>query len=180
MRAQSRAGSRRIRLDGVSLIQQAFAVELLQQPPQSLDISVFIRDIRMVQVHPVAHLVGQVGPFLGEFHHVVAALFVVVGDGNRLSDVFLRDAQLLLHAQLDGKSVCVPSGLAFHQETFHRLISAKRVLDGTRHHVVNARHAVGRRRTFIKHKRRTAFTFRHTLGENVVFIPLFQHVFVHL
>ncbi len=68
----------RIRLDGVALIEQPFLIELLEQPPKGFDIFVVVRDIRMVEVYKVAHLLCQFTPLLSEHHHVLAAFLVVV------------------------------------------------------------------------------------------------------
>ena len=178
VRAQSRTCGGRIGLDGIAFIEQALLVELLQQPPEGLDVAVIVSDVRVFHVHPIAHLVRQVLPLLRELHHVLAAGGVVVGHGDGLADVFLRDAQRLLHAQLHGESVRIPSGLALHLEALHRLVAAEDVLDGTSHDVVNARHTVGRGRSFEEYEGRTSFTFCHTLGENLVFVPFLQHFLV--
>ena len=180
VRTEPRPCRRRIRLYGISLIQQSLLVELLQKPPERFDITVVVSNVRIVEVHPISHLVSQVSPFLRELHHVRTAMLVIISHRNRLSDVLLRNAESLFHTQLHGKSVRVPSGLTLHLISFHGLVATESILDGTRHHVVDARHTVCRGRTFIKHKRRTPFTFRHTLGEHIVFIPFFQHFLVHL
>ena len=45
VRAQAGAGSGRVGLDGVALVEQTLVVELLQQPPQALDVAVLVGDI---------------------------------------------------------------------------------------------------------------------------------------
>ena len=77
VRAESRTGSGRIRLYGISFIKQSFLVELLQQPPQGFDVAVVVSDVGVLHVHPVAHLVSQVFPLFGELHDVLAAGGVV-------------------------------------------------------------------------------------------------------
>ena len=77
VRAKSRACRGRIGLDGISFVEQAFLIKLLQKPPQGFDVAVVIRNIRIIQVHPIAHLVGQVGPFLRELHYVRTAMLIV-------------------------------------------------------------------------------------------------------
>ncbi len=158
---QARAGCGRIGLYGVSLVEQALLVELLQQPPQGLDVLVVVGDVGMVQVDEVAHLLGQLAPLLGEHHHVLAALAVVVlGRDVALRllvvDVGLGDAQLLLHAQLYGQSVGVPSGLAPDLVAAHGLIAVEGVLDAACQHVVDAGVSVGRGGTLEEHKLGTA------------------------
>ena len=77
VRAKPRTCRRRIGLDGISFVEQAFLIKLLQEPPQGFDVAVVIRNIRIIQVHPIAHLVGQVGPFLRELHYVRTAMLIV-------------------------------------------------------------------------------------------------------
>ena len=67
------------------------------------------------------------------------------------ADIFLGDSQGSFHFQFHGKAMGIPAGLAFHQETLHGFVTAENILDGAGNHMVNAGHAVGRRRTFIKH-----------------------------
>ena len=178
MRTESRACRRRIGLDSVTFVQQSFLVKLLQQPPEGFDVTVIVSDVRVFHVHPITHFVGQVFPFLGEFHHILAACSIVVGHRNGFPDIFFRDAQRFLHAQFHRQPVRVPTGFALYLVALHGFVTAEDVLNGTRHDVVDARHSVGRGGAFIKHKRRTPFTFRHTAGENPVLVPLLQHFLV--
>ena len=133
----------RIGLDGVALVEQVLVVELLEQPPQALDILVVVGDVGVLHVHPVAHLVGKVGPLGGVHHHVLAATAVVVLNGNLGADVFLGDAQFLLHAEFHGQSVCIPTGLALHLEALHGLETAEGVLQRACQYMVDTRMSVG-------------------------------------
>ena len=132
----------------------------------------------MFQVNPIAHTMRQVSPLLGELHHILAAGGIVVGHRDALADILLGNAQRLLHAQLHGQSVGIPSGLTLHLESLHRLVAAEDILDGASHHVVDARHTVGRGRTLEENKRRTSFALGHTLGEHIVRIPVLQHFLI--
>ena len=180
VRAQSCSGSRRVRLDGVAFIQQTFVIKLLQEPPQRFNIAVVISDIGILQIHPVTHLMSKVCPLFGKLHHVLTASCVVLGNRNGLSDILFGDMQCLFHTQFHRQSVSIPSGLTLYLEPFHGFIAAESIFNGTCHHVVNTRHTISRGRSFVKHERRTSFTFCHTLGENIVFIPLLQHIFIDL
>ena len=87
----------------------------------------------MVEIDEIAHPLGQFAPFLRVHHHIFATFQVVVLRRNvarRLVvvDVGLRDAQSLLNAQFDRQSVRVPTGLAMHLKTLHRLVTVERVL----------------------------------------------------
>ena len=137
------AGSRAVGLYGVTLIEQTFLIELLQEPPQRLDIAVLVGNVGMVEIHPVAHLLTELAPLGGVLHHVSATLVVVVVYAYLLADVLLTDAQSLLHAQLHRQSVSIPTGLARHVETLHRLIAANGVLDSAGQHMVDTRMTIG-------------------------------------
>ena len=78
VRAQTSTCSRRIRLNGIAFVEQLLLIELLQQPPQCLDILIIVCNIRIVKVNEVAHLLCQVTPLLCVHHHVLTALGVVV------------------------------------------------------------------------------------------------------
>ena len=97
----------------------------------------------MLHVHPIAHLMAQVGPFLRIFHHIRAALTVIFLDGNRLAYILLRDAQFFFHSQFHGKAMGIPAGLALHQEAFHSLETTERILDRTCQDMVDTRMPVG-------------------------------------
>ena len=151
---------------------------MLKQPPKRFDVSVFVGDVRVVEVHPIAHFVGQVGPFLGVFHHFLTASIVVLVHRNLFADVFFFDTECFFHPQLHGQAVGVPARFTEHLEAAHGFVAAHDVLNGARQHVVNARHTVGRRRTFVEHKSGSAFTLFNTFGEHVFLFPKLEHVFV--
>ena len=154
-------------------------MKLLQQPPQRFDVTVVIGDVGILHIHPITHFVGKVFPLLGKFHHILAAGGIVFGNGNSLTDIFFGDAERLFNTQFHRKPVRVPSGFALHLEALHGFVAAENILNGARHYMVNTRHAIGRGRSFEKHERRTTFTFCHTLGENLVFVPFLQHFLVY-
>ena len=168
----------RIWLDGVALVEQSLVVKLLEHPPQSLDVSVVVSDIWIIKIDPVAHLVGKVGPFLGIFHYLLAAGSIVFIDRDLLADILLGDAKALLDTELDRQTVGIPTCLTLHLITLHRLETAEDILDRTCHHVVDTWHAIGRRRSLVEDKRRMTLTGSHTLFEDIVFVPLFQHLLV--
>ena len=142
VRREARAGSGRVGLDSITLVQIALLVELLEQVPQCLDVLVVVGDVRVVQVHPVAHLLGERSPLLGVFHHLAAALRVIFVHADFLADVLLGDAKFLLHTQLYRQTMRVPSCLAAHLKALHGLESTESVFDGAGQHMMDARHAV--------------------------------------
>ena len=172
MRAEAGAGSGRIRLDGIAFIEQAFVIEVFQQEPQGLDVVVGEGDVGIVEVDPVAHLAGEVVPHVLVFHHFLAAGAVVVVDADLLADVFLGDAEFLLHAEFDGQAVGVPAGLAHHMFAFQGLVAAHHVFDRAGHHMVDARGAVGARRSFEEHKGVVLVAVVKAFLEGVVLFPI--------
>ncbi len=121
---------------------------------------------------------GKVGPFFGILHHLLATGGVVIVHRDFRADVLLCDSERLLHAEFHGKTMGVPSGLALYMETLHRLVAAHYILDCASHDMVDPRHSVGRWRTFVKDKRRTALAFLHRTDEKVVGIPISKHLFI--
>jgi hypothetical protein len=108
----------------------------------------------LLQVQPEADAAREVVPHIGIAHHGLLAGRVVLLNGDLFPDVLLGDAELLLHAQLDGQAVGVPPGLAVHAVPFLGLVAAEDVLDGAGHHVVDAGQAIGAGRPLVEHEGR--------------------------
>ena len=151
MARQPGAGCGAERLDGVALVEEPLVIEHLQQEPQRLDILVLKGDIGVFQIHPIAHLLGQFIPKVFVLQYLGAAGLVILVHTNLLADILLGNAQLFLHAQFHRQSVGVPACLAVHIVTLLCLVAAEHVLNGACHHMVDARLAVGRRRTVVEH-----------------------------
>lgn len=58
------------------------------------------------------------------------------------------------------------------------LVAADDVLDRAGHHMVDARHAVGRGRSLVKHERRMPFAGRDAFAERIDGVPPLQHLAV--
>ena len=177
VRAKTCTRTWRIWLDGITLVEQALVVELLQKPPQSLDVLIVVSDIRMVKVNEVAHLLSQFTPLGSELHHVLTALMVVVFRRDVLLrslvvNILLGNTQFLLDTQLHRKSVGIPSRLAVNLESLHSLVSVECILNTTCEDVVNTRVSVCRWRPLKEDKLRAAFTLINRLVEDVVLLPL--------
>ena len=169
-----RARLGRIRLDGISLVQQAFGVDLRQKPPYGLHVFRLVGDVRVLHVHPVTDAAGQFVPLVRVAHHHLTAIPVVVLHRDLLADVLLGNAQFLFHTQLYRQPVGIPASLALHLIAAQGLVPAKDVLDRAGHHVMDPRHAVGRRRPFEKDEGRSALALRNGLLEDAVLLPIFQ------
>ena len=143
VRAEAGAGGGRVGLDGIALVEQLLVIELFEQPPDCLDIPVVIGDVGVVHIDPEPHVAGQVFPYIGKLHHILATGLVVIFNGNLCSDVFLGYPESLLHAQFNRQSVGIPAGLAFDLITLQCTETADGILDGARHDMVDAGHPVG-------------------------------------
>ena len=176
VRTQPCPCGRRIRLDGITLIQKPLSVDIFQQIPQSFYIAVVISDIRIVHVHPVADLLGQGHPLPGVFHHFLAAGIVVFLYTYLVSDIFLGYSQHLLHAQLYREAMRVPSCTSVHLEAALGLVPAYGILYGSGHHVMDARHTVRGWRSFEKDEFRSAFPHFERASECIVPLPSVQHL----
>ena len=75
-------------LDGITLVKQAFLIQLPEQPPHSFYVAVVIGYVWIVHVDPIAHAVCQSFPFAGKLHYFATAGGVVVVDTDFLSDIF--------------------------------------------------------------------------------------------
>ena len=176
MGTQPRSSGRRVGLDGIALVEIALLVELLEEIPEGLDILVIVGDIRVVQVHPVAHLLGEVGPLACVFHDLAATGGVVFIDGDFLADILFGDTEHLLHAEFDRESVCIPTRLTAYLVALHSLEPAEGILDSTRHDMVNTRHSVSRGRPLKEEELRMSLPCGNTLLEQMFLLPLRQHL----
>ena len=176
MSRKSRTCGRRIWLNGVALVEQTLVVESLQEIPQSLDIFVVVGDIWVVEIYPIAHLSGEVAPHIGVLHHILTATTVVLLDGNLLADILLGDAESLLNSQLHRQTVCVPTRLAVYAVALLCLVAAEDILDGTSHYVVNTRHTICRRGTFVEDKRWRTFACLDTFGKSILLVPFGKYL----
>ena len=127
---------RAIGLNGVTLVEKALFIELLQEIPQRFDILVVVGDVGVIEVNEVAHAFREFTPLGGIHHHVLTTLLVVFLGRNIFSrflvvDVGLGNSQRLLHAQLHWQSMCVPACFALHLEALHGLVAVKRVFQRT-------------------------------------------------
>ena len=176
MGTQTGTRCRRVWLDRIALVQQSLLVNLLQEIPQRLDIAVIVRNIRIVSIHPIAHTFGQIDPFLCIFHDLAAADGVVLRHGYLLADVVLGDTQGLLHSQLHGQTMGVPSGLAADMISGLGLVTADHILNRAGHHMMDARHTVGRRRSLEKHILRRSLPHLKSLVKYILLLPAVQNL----
>ena len=174
--AEAGTGGGAVGLDGLALVEQALAVDILQKIPEGLDIAVVVGDVRIVHVDPVADALGKVAPLGGVLHNLLATGFVVLLYAYLGSYIFLGDAELFLNAKLDRQAVGVPAGTAAHLEAALRLIAADGVFDAAGHDVVDTGHAVGAGRAFEEDKLGSTLPEFERPLERLVLLPPFQHL----
>src|SRR5690606_37136491 len=68
----------------------------------------------------------------------------------------------------------------FHLKPFQCFVAAKNILDGTGHYMMNSRSSVGRRRTFIKSKRRFPFSALYRSLKYLMLFPVREDLFSYL
>ena len=129
----------------VALEEQALVPDLLQRPPDRLDVVVVQREVGLVGVDPEPDPLGQPVPLVDVAQHRLAAARVELRHAEALDVVLGLKAQLLLDLQLHGQAVAVPAPLAVHQAAAHRAVAREHVLEHAAEHVVGARAPVGRR-----------------------------------
>ena len=174
MAAEPGAGCGGIGLYGLAFVEQTLAVDVLEQPPQGLDVAVVVGYVGVVHVDPVAYAFGQRAPFGGIFHDLPAACAVIFLNADLPAYVLLGDAELLLHSELHRKPVGVPAGAAAHLESRLRLVAADRILDGAGHHMVYSGHSVGGRRALEENELGRTLPEFEGLLERPVLFPVLQ------
>ncbi len=179
MTAKSSSGSRRIRLYGFALVKVSLSVDILKQPPKSLNIAVVIGNIRIIHIHPISDPFSKITPLRRVFHHFLTASTVVILHADILSYVLLRNSELLLHAKFHRKSMGIPPGSTPHLISGLCLIPAYCILDRTRHHMMNTWHTIGRRRSFEENEFRCAFPQLQRSLKSRLLLPSFEYLLGH-
>ena len=174
MRGQRGAAARAVGHDLVALVQQALVPDLLQRPPDGLDVVVVQRVVGVVGVDPEADPLGQLVPLLDVPQDRLAALGVELGHAVGLDVVLGLEAQFLLDLQLDREAVGVPAALAVHQPAAHGAVAREHVLEHAAEHVVRGGAPVGRRRALVEDVGLRALAPADRLSEHVALAPALQ------
>lgn len=157
--------------DPVVLHQQALVEDLLERPPDRLDVRRIHGPVGLVEVDPVAHPLGQLGEGVGVPGDRVAALGVELGDAVLLDVRLAGEAQLLLDGQLDRQAVAVPASLAGDVVALHGPVAREDVLEDPGLDVVRAGHAVGGRRALVEDPLRAALGLLQAALEDLLVAP---------
>ena len=136
MRGERRAAARAVGDDAIALVEQPLGVDLLERPPDRLDVARVERAVGVVEVDPEADPLGQRPPLLEVLEHRLGAAAVELGDAELLDLGLVGEAELLLDGDLDAEAVAVPAALALAAIAAHRLVARVDVLEDARQHVV--------------------------------------------
>ena len=133
------------------LVEQALVEEVLEVPPDGLDVVGVEGPVGGGEVHPVADPLGELLPVLHVVEDRGPAEPGELGDAHLVLDLALAgDAQPALDLHLHREAVGVPAGPAGDQEAAHGAVAAEEVLVDPGPHVVQAGPAVGRGRTLVE------------------------------
>ncbi len=177
---QRGAAARAVRDDAVSLVEQALAGDLLQRPPDRLDVGRVQRAVGVVEVQPEADPLGQRVPVLEEGEHRLAALGVELRDPVLLDLGLGLDPELLLDGDLDGQAMRVPAAAALDVVAAHRAEAGEDVLEGAAQDVVHAGRAVRRRRPLPEDPGLGPLTPPHGLAKHVALTPALEDLLLEL
>ena len=165
------AAPRAVRRDLVVLDQEPAEVELLQRPPDRLDVRGVHRPVRLIGVDPEADPLGESLERADVPLDGLAAEPVELGDTERLDVLLPGRADLLLDLDLDRQAVAIPSALPFHVVARHRLESREHVLEGARLDVMDAGLGIRGRRALVEDPPRRAFPGDERAMEDVGLLP---------
>ena len=180
MRGEYRPRARTVPLDLVAFVEQPLLVDLFDQPPDGFDVGVLERDVRMLEIHPVADPLRKLVPELLVAQDAPATGGVVLFDAERLHLRPSFQAQFLFDLNLHGQSVRIPARLPLHTEALHGLVAAEDVLDRPGQDVMDAGLAVGRGRPFVEGERRAVFPLRNTPRKDLARFPPTQDFVLNL
>lgn len=171
VRGEASASGGGERLDSIAFVEEVFVVEFLEEVPDGLDVVVFVGNVGVFEVNPVAHFDGECVPAVFEFHDGTAALGVIGFDADFGADVFFGDAEFLFDGEFDGEAVRVPACFAADEAAFHGLEAAEGIFDAAGEYVVDAGHTVSGGRAFVEHERGLAFALADAAVEYIILLP---------
>ena len=180
MRAEGGAAARAVGRGLVAAVDQPLVPELLDDPPAGFDVLVIEGDVGVLHVHPEGDAVGHGLPLVDVLEDGLLAHLVEPLDAVRFDLQLAGDAQLPLYLQLHGQAVGVPAALAGDLEALHGLVARDDVFKDAGQHVVDAGHAVGRGRAFIKGELRRTLPLAHALAEGILLLPELEDVLLQL
>ncbi len=130
-----------------------------------------VRNVSFVELDPETEPLSQLFPLL---HVLPNGLLALLNEGlNSVSfDIlFGVNTQLFTDLDFDRQTMRVPARFSLAVETFHRLVTRKKILDRAGQTVTRVRFPVSRRRTFEKDVSLAVLSSVERLLIDVVFVP---------
>src|SRR3970282_728067 len=101
-----------MRRGAIVQVDEALVPELLDDPPDGLDVVAVVGDVGVVHIDPEADALREGLPFLDVAEDALAAAAVELLDAELLDLRLALEAELALDFELDRKAVSIPAGLA--------------------------------------------------------------------
>src|SRR5665809_57555 len=172
--------ARAVRDDLEVLLEKVLVPQLLEDPPDALDVVRVHRPVGIVEVEPEADAVRQLLPLVDvTLDRLAAALDEGLDADLLLNLTLLDDPELALDRDLDRQTVAVPARLAIDVVTLHRLKTAEEVLDRPGYDVVEAGLAVGGRGALVEDPLGHALPLGQRALEDLVLFPGPQYALLH-
>ena len=152
VRCESCSAARAVWQDLVSFVNESFIESVLDDPPAGFDIVILICDVWVFHVSKISHLLGHVGPHLSVLEYRFTALLVELLYAVLLNVLLAAETKLFFNFDLYRQTVSIPAALALYLETLHGLVSVNGILECPCHHMMDARLAVGCRRSFVEYE----------------------------
>ncbi len=168
--------TRAVRGDPVVFDEQPLVEDLLEGPPDALDVGGVHGAVGVVQIAPVAHALGHPGEVGDVTQHRLAAAGIELGDAEVLDVALAGETQLLFYGELDGQAVAVPAGAARNMKAPHRAEAGEEVLEDARLDVMGARPAVGGRGTLVEDPPRPVRGRVQGTLEDLQILPAREHL----
>lgn len=156
-------------------VQQPLFVDRSQNVPDTFDVVVSERHVRMIHIRPVADCLRQLPPLLLVLEHARLAALHELRHTVVLDLMLPGDAQLLFHAKLHWQAMRIPACFAHDAVSGHRFVTPDEVFDHPPEHVSDMRLTICRRRPFVKHVVRFAEPIVHRFLKGAILFPLRQH-----
>jgi len=155
----------------VTLIEQIFIPDLLQNPPDRFDILVMQSDVGIIHVDPITDFVSELFPFTYVLEDARTAFLVEGGDAVFLDGLLAREAKLPLHFQFDREAVSVPAPFAPHVPPLHRVVTWECIFHRSRDGMPDVRFPVRCRRSLVEYPRFAILPMLDGAHEDIVFFP---------
>ncbi len=168
------AAARAVGDDLVALVEQVAVPQLLQRPPDRLDVVGIHRAVGVLEVDPERDALGQPVPVLDVRQRRLPAALVEAADAVALDVRLAGRADLLLDRDLDRQAVAVVAALALDVVTAHGLVAREDVLEHAREDVVGAGRPVDGRRTLVEEEALARLAPPERLLEDIALAPALE------